>query len=215
MILSRHPTILLRSMCYAKIDKKSILWQSQSSSMVEVYVKLIKFFIRFLFAVVAFDKAIFERIEGFCYKTQRLIGWTNFTWLRLAWAFLGCALGIIAIFSPAQPESASFTEQCLTIAIPGLIFGMLGSCLETIRERESEELLAKGLANPLKEDFFVITFGRGCVMSILFFYPPLWLVVFVTLIITYLLQCDPLPPCDSKLRQWFQSLFLTPARIRQ
>jgi len=164
--------------------------------------------------IIHFDQRVLDSIEKFCHKTQRAIGWTNFTWLKLAWGLLGFTTGIIPMFFK-DSLGISFAEQLWFMGIFTISLGTLGSWMAAAMEETSKESLAKGLANPLKEVFAAVTICRVFfIVLALTGGPAIYLMGLTSLIITYLMQCNPLSPCDSKLKQWFQSLFLTPIPLR-
>ncbi|MDO8521241.1 MAG: hypothetical protein Q7S52_03945 [bacterium] len=168
---------------------------------------------KFFDAIIQFDQRVFGRIEKFCHKTQRTIGWTNFTLLRLVSMLFGCSVGITATLLGTS-QYTPFSEKLLMVLLYTFALGGLGFWAATVMKKHSEWLCTRGLANPLKEIFVAVTLCRMLfiVLSLLFW--QMSAAIFLGVIALYLMQCDPLPPCDSKLKQWFQSLFLTQIPIR-
>ena len=168
-------------------------------------------------AIVRFDNLVLGRIEKFCHKTQRTIGWTCFTWLRVACALFGLLFGAMGIYDEELllAHSMPLEEKMFSLGLFTVLFGLGGSVLATVLEKLVNTHLKNRVANPAKADSLIVVFRTSLMVSILV--TPIVVAGFYSFtgtIILYLMQCDPLPPCDSKLKQWFQSLFLTPAPIR-
>jgi hypothetical protein len=91
-------------------------------------------------------------------------------------------------------------------------------------ETEAYRRVAKGLRNPrrIRDAQLRIAF---LTLSVVLFYP-LWFayialhlrfvlltdaLIILTTVVLYVLACDPLPPCASRVREWFRGT--TPAQI--
>jgi hypothetical protein len=167
------------------------------------------------------DSAVLNFTEQLCRRFQVWTGRTN-VWL----AFQLTNLSIVMYFTWVAALyllSADVTLRVFVALFSGSVFFVLTrtifkSSIE-VSEAEAYRRVAKGLRNPrrLRDAQLRIAF---LTLSILLFYP-MWLVyttlhlrfglltealILLTTVVLYVLACDPLPPCTSKVREWLRGL---------
>lgn len=151
--------------------------------------------------MIGFDAAIIRFLEKFARKMQVLTGKTNFFFANACLAIIiGFVLsrGIFLLdFSLSDP-----------FVILGCIMMILFSSGE---EKDRLKLILKGVANPRKISSISISirFALIIIISLDLFQQYdrfAWIESFV-LLYEYLMACDPLPPCHSKVMEWVRGLF--------
>lgn len=157
------------------------------------------------------DAWIIDKLERFAHKWQRMTGLDCF-WLAKQTAILTSLVSVLFL-----PFSFS-TEGPLFHAIMFLFSAMLAGLCGTVRE-QCRAAQANGCCNRLKR-----TIQLERIMLTL-----LWVVVIVgaiagrdasfrklitsltlVLLLTYFISLDPLPPCESKVKQWIKGLRVKP-----
>jgi len=171
------------------------------------------------------DSAVLNLVERLCRRFQVWTGRTN-VWL----AFQLTNLSVIVYFISVAGLywlSGDLALRVFVACFCGGVFFMLTRTVfrTSIEAAESEAYrrAAKGLRNPrrIRDAQLRIAF---LTLSIVLSYP-LWFayrllhlrfipllaaLVVLTTVILYVLASDPLPPCASKVREWFRGL--VPAR---
>lgn len=169
------------------------------------------------------DAWIIGKFESACHKIQLLTGKTNFFITAVVHAILVFVIILIIPRIHGYPYIRVFLYL--------LIFFGLGyiSHLWKYEEEQAFNRLAKGQANPLKlkygDRLFDLIVFLGCVYSssllhILGLHSALVNLVLIaiglSLTTRYLRACDPLPPCNSKIKDSLKHLlnrFSLPALI--
>lgn len=171
------------------------------------------------------DSAVLDLTERICRRFQTWTGRTN-VWL----AFHLTNLSIVLYFVWVTVLYVLSGDVALRVFVGlfcgGVFFMLPRTVLRTSiegAEAEAYRRVAKGLRNPrrLRDAQLRIAF---LTLSILLSYP-LWLayitlhvrfallteaLILLTTIVLYLLACDPLPPCASRVGVWLRGL--VPAR---
>jgi hypothetical protein len=185
------------------------------------------------FQMTYIDSAILDATEWFCRRFQVLTGRTN-VWLAIQFT----NLSIIVYFVWAAGVFLWVRDPGLRIALGLFCAGVLYALTQTVfkvsieaYERSAYHRVAKGLRNPrrVRDALLRIPF---LTLSLVLFYPTRFIyvhliewalprasvhiaalsyfLVVLTTVVLYLLACDPLPPCSSKVRAWLRGL--SPAR---
>jgi hypothetical protein len=167
------------------------------------------------------DAAVLNFTERICRWFQTWTGRTN-VWL----AFQLTNLSIVMYFTWVAGLyllSADVTVRAFVALFCGSVFFVLTRTIFKVpielSEAEAYRRVSKGLRNPrrLRDAQLRIAF---LTLSVVLLYP-LWFVyatlgvrmgvmtealIVLTTIVLYVLACDPLPPCTSKLREWVRAL---------
>jgi hypothetical protein len=165
------------------------------------------------------DSAILNLTERLCRRFQILTGRTN-VWL----AFQLTNLSIVVYFvwvGGLYALSVDVTLRLFVALFCGSVLFMLTRTLFKVSIESSEaaayQRVARGLRNPrrIRDAQLRIAF---LTLSVVLSYP-LWFVyhnghqpfvvltgalIILTTLVLYLLACDPLPPCASKVREWLR-----------
>ena len=171
------------------------------------------------------DSAVLDLTERLCRRFQTWTGRTN-VWL----AFQLTNLSIVMYFTWVAGLyllSADVTLRVFVALFCGSVFFVLTRTIFKspieMAEAEAYRRVAKGLRNPrrLRDAQLRIAF---LTLSIVLF-GPMWFVyttlrlrfglltealIVLTTVVLYVLACDPLPPCASKVREWLRGM--APAR---
>lgn len=164
------------------------------------------------------DGALLYLVEGLCHRIQRLTGRTN-VWL----AFQFTNLSIVIYFVWAVQwflRGPRLIRPGLAIFFVLLVYGLTQSVFRTpieAIEASAYNRVARGLRNPRRVRDLML---RVLFLALTMFLAGPFLIAFVTLriqivllgyslivlttVVLYLLACDPLPPCESRIREWFQ-----------
>ena len=167
------------------------------------------------------DSVVLNFTERLCRRFQTWTGRTN-VWL----AFQLTNLSIVMYFTWVAALyllSADVTLRVFVVLFCGSVFLVLTrtifkSPIEA-SEAEAYRRVAKGLRNPrrLRDAQLRIAF---LTLSIVLFYP-MWFVyttlrlrfglltealIVLTTVVLYVIACDPLPPCASKVREWLRGM---------
>jgi hypothetical protein len=171
------------------------------------------------------DSVLLNLIERSCRRFQLLTGRTN-VWLAIQLTNL--SIIVYFVWAVMISSIADTTTRTLIILF---CCGLLYVLTQTLFKEpiESYELnayrrVAKGFRNPrrvrdalLRISFLTLTFVLG--YPIFFVYSKLHLnfvlltytLIVLTTVVLYLLACDPLPPCSSKVKQLIRGL--VPSRL--
>jgi hypothetical protein len=171
------------------------------------------------------DAAILDLVELVCQRLQMLTGRTN-VWF----AFQLTNLSVVVYFiwvTRLYLLTADVVLRVFVMMFCGGVFFVLTRIMFKVpiefSEAEAYRRVSKGLRNPrrmrdaqLRIAFLTLTIVLGY---------PLWLafrtlharfilltdaLILLTTILLYVLACDPLPPCSSKVMDWLRGL--VPAR---
>jgi hypothetical protein len=172
--------------------------------------------------MTAVDASILDAIEWLCRRFQLLTGRSN-VWLAVQFTNLSIVLYFawtVASFwgSPVVPRAV------LALFCGGLLYVLTQTVLlEPVEayEQSAYRRVAKGLRNPrrLRDAPLRISFLG---MSVMLFYPMLlvyrtlghrtvavgYFLLVLTTLVLYVLACDPLPPCEGRMRSWIAALAL-------
>jgi len=169
--------------------------------------------------VTGIDAALLNFTERVCRRLQILTGRTN-VWL----AFQLTNLSVIVYFVWAVAYFQRLTSSArIVVGVScGLIVYMLSQTVfkESIdmAEQYAYRRVAKGLRNPrrLRDAPLRLSF---LTLSVVLLYPLLlvpflrvafaflsYSLVLLTTALLYVLSCDPLPPCTSKVKEWLKRL---------
>jgi len=171
------------------------------------------------------DAAVLNLTERICRRFQLWTGRTN-VWLAFQLTNLSIVLYFIWV-TVLYLLSGDLALRIFVALFCGVVFFMLPktvfrTSIETA-ENEAYRRVAKGLRNPrrIRDAQLRIAF---LTLSLLLSYP-LWLayvtlrvrfvlltdaLIILTTVVLYVLACDPLPPCPSKVKVWLRGL--VPAR---
>ncbi len=180
------------------------------------------------------DSAILDATEWFCRRFQVLTGRTN-VWLAIQFT----NLSIIVYFVWAAGVFLWVGDPGLRVALGLFCVGVLYALTQTVfkvsieaYEKSAYHRVAKGFRNPrrVRDALLRISF---LTLSLVLFYPTRFVYIHViewalprasvhiamlsyslivlTTVVLYLLACDPLPPCSSKVRAWLRGM--SPARL--
>ena len=172
------------------------------------------------------DSAVLDFTERMCRQFQAWTGRTN-VWL----AFQLTNLSIVVYFiwvAGLYFASGNLALRVFVAVFCGAVFFALTRTIFKVpieaSETEAYRRVAKGLRNPrrIRDAQLRIAF---LTLSVVLFYP-LWFayitlhlrfvlltdaLIILTTVILYVLACDPLPPCASRVREWFRGA--APARV--
>ena len=171
------------------------------------------------------DAAVLNLTERICRRFQLWTGRTN-VWLTFQLTNLSIVLYFIWV-TVLYLLSGDLALRIFVALFCGVVFFMLPktvfrTSIETA-ESEAYRRVAKGLRNPrrIRDAQLRIAF---LTLSLLLSYP-LWLayvtlrvrfvlltdvLIILTTVVLYVLACDPLPPCSSRVKVWLRGL--VPAR---
>src|SRR3984893_14710351 len=166
------------------------------------------------------DSAVLDLTERMCCRLQVWTGRTN-VWL----AFQLTNLSIVVYFIWAAGlylVSGNLALRVFVAVFCGAVFVALTRTIFKVpietSETEAYRRVAKGLRNPrrirdaqLRIAF--LTLSGVLSFPLLVAYLPLHLrlvllaeaLIILTTVVLYILACDPLPPCASKVREWLHS----------
>jgi hypothetical protein len=171
------------------------------------------------------DAAILDLVELICQRLQMLTGRTN-VWF----AFQLTNLSVVVYFmwiTRLYMLTADLVLRVFVTMFCGGVFFVLTRIMFKVpvefSEAEAYRRVSKGLRNPrrVRDAQLRIAF---LTLSIVLGYP-LWLafrtlhirfilwtdaLILLTTVLLYVLACDPLPPCTSKVMDWLRGL--VPAR---
>ncbi len=167
-------------------------------------------------AMTVVDGAILHVVEGLCHRFQRLTGRTN-VWLALQLT----NLSIVIYFVWAVQwfvRGPSGLRVGLGVFFVLLLYGLTQSVFRTpieSIEASAYNRVARGLRNPRRVRDMLL---RVLFLALSVFLAGPFFLVFVTLqiqimllgyslivlttIVLYLLACDPLPPCEGRVKEW-------------
>jgi hypothetical protein len=171
------------------------------------------------------DTAVLNLTEWICHRFQTLTGRTN-VWLAFQLTNLSIVLYFIWVAVLYLLSGDLALRVFVGLFCGGVFFVLTRTLFKTsIESAESEAYrrVARGLRNPrrLRDAQLRIAF---LTLSIVLSYP-LWLafvtlhvrfvlltdaLIILTTAILYVLACDPMPPCTSKVMVWLRGL--VPAR---
>lgn len=171
------------------------------------------------------DAAILNVTERICRRFQTWTGRTN-VWLAFHLTNLSIVLYFIWVAVLYLLSGSVALRVFVGLFCGGVFFMLTRTVFRTsieFAESEAYRRVAKGLRNPrrIRDAQLRIAFFT---LSIFLSYP-LWLayvtlhvrfvlltdaLILLTTIVLYVLACDPLPPCTSKVKVWLRSLL--PAR---
>jgi hypothetical protein len=171
------------------------------------------------------DTAVLNLTEWICHRFQTLTGRTN-VWLAFQLTNLSIVLYFIWVAVLYLLSGDLALRMFVGLFCGGVFFVLTRTVFNTsIESAESEAYrrVARGLRNPrrLRDAQLRIAF---LTLSIVLSYP-LWLayvtlrvrfvlltdaLIILTTTILYVLACDPMPPCTSKVMVWLRGL--VPAR---
>ena len=171
------------------------------------------------------DSAILNLTERICRRFQMLTGRTN-VWL----AFQLTNLSIVVYFvwvAGLYLLSVDLTLRVFVALFCGSVLFMLTRTLFKVSIEASEaaayQRVARGLRNPrrlrdaqLRIAFLTLSVVLSLPLSIAYLAGQVRFIVLtealiiLTTLVLYLLACDPLPPCASKVREWLRGT--APAR---
>ena len=163
------------------------------------------------------DAWLIAQFERFSHWTQQWLGWTNYTWARLA--TLGFVVAVVGSYFAGE-------QRLMGFFIWDLITGFLIGLFSIAEEQRASSRLRERVANPIKASKVGHMLRFLFVMIVLIRFIPLAIMPFGTLpdghwtvghalpllrglCITcslFFLSCDPLPPGTSKIRQWLNSV---------
>jgi hypothetical protein len=167
------------------------------------------------------DAAVLDFTERLCRRFQTWTGRTN-VWL----AFQLTNLSIVMYFTWVAALyllSADVTVRVFVALFCGSVFFVLTRTIFKspieVSEAEAYRRVAKGLRNPRRRRDAQLRISF-LTLSIVLLYP-MWFVystlrlrfglltealIVLTTIVLYVLACDPLPPCASKVREWLRAV---------
>jgi hypothetical protein len=172
------------------------------------------------------DTAVLNLTEWICRRFQTATGRTN-VWLAFQLTNLSIVLYFIWVAVLYLLSGDLALRMFVGLFGGGVFFVLTRTVFRTsieTAETEAYRRAAKGLRNPrrLRDAQLRIAF---LTLSIVLSYP-MWLayvtlrvrfapltyaLIILTTIVLYVLACDPLPPCVSKIRVWLRAL--APARL--
>lgn len=180
------------------------------------------------------DRALISSIENMCHRIQRYIGRTNY-WIAGKVATLAALIIVILIFSSYRGGHSLFVSKgtlgaiIIITVVPNLLYYALVGWKTD--EGEAFDRLQDGLSNPQKSDFLgrllrticLIWLGAACILSVALivhrFLSTSMLMSAEEILVqisqfalstlfvahSFLVACDPLPPCLGSLQEHFQS----------
>jgi len=171
------------------------------------------------------DAAILDFVEVICQRLQVLTGRTN-VWFAFQLTNLSVVVYFIWVLRLYQ-LSGDLVLRVFVMMFCGGVFFVLTRIMFKVpvefSEAEAYRRVAKGLRNPrrVRDAQLRIAF---LTLSVVLGYP-LWLafralharfilltdaLILLTTLLLYVLACDPVPPCTSKVSEWLRGL--VPAR---
>jgi len=185
--------------------------------------------------VTYIDSVLLNLTERTCRRFQLLTGRTN-VWLAIQFTNLSIVVyfvwaGVVYVLSGDAQMRTILGLFC------GVLFYALTQTIFKVPiesyENNAYQRVAKGYRNPrrvrdarLRISFLTFALMLAAMAPSLLLAPPTlqayialhWNVallgislIVLTIVVLYLLACDPLPPCPGKVRQWIQSL--VPSRV--
>jgi hypothetical protein len=171
------------------------------------------------------DSAVLNFTERMCRRFQTWTGRTN-VWLAFQLTNLSIVVYFIWVANLYWLSGDEVLRTFVALFCGGVFFALTRTIFRTpieASEIEAYRRVAKGLRNPrrIRDAQLRIAF---LTLSIVLSYP-LWFayitlhvrfvllteaLIILTTMILYLLACDPLPPCTSKVKVWLREL--VPAR---
>jgi hypothetical protein len=170
------------------------------------------------------DSLILDATEWSCRRFQVLTGRTN-VWLAMQ--LTNVSIIIYFVWAALYFWNTDTTVRTFVgIFCGGLIYALTQTIFKvSIEEYENSAYrrVAKGLRNPrrlrdapLRMSFLVLAVVAWLMLGVLLSYPILfvyvrlqihllvlsYLLIVLTLLLLYLLACDPLPPCAGKVTEW-------------
>jgi hypothetical protein len=174
------------------------------------------------------DAAILDLMELICQRLQVLTGRTN-VWFAFQLTNLSVVLYFIWV-TRLYLLTADLVLRVFVMMFCGGVFFVMTRIMFKVpiefSEAEAYRRVAKGLRNPrrVRDAQLRIAFLTLLTLSIVLGFP-LWLafrtlharfilwtdaLILLTTVLLYVLACDPLPPCTSKVMDWLRGL--VPAR---
>lgn len=169
------------------------------------------------------DEVVLDLTEWVCRRFQVLTGRTN-VWLALQLTNL--SIIVYFIWAAVYIWSSNFATRIgLGVFCAGLFYVLTQTILrEPIEayEHNAYRRVAKGLRNPrrirdalLRISFLTMSIAYPLVFLSINVRPPIvilgYSLIVLTTIVLYLLACDPLPPCEGKVRVWLRGM--APSRV--
>jgi hypothetical protein len=171
------------------------------------------------------DSAVLNFTERMCRRFQTWTGRTN-VWLAFQLTNLSIVVYFIWVANLYWLSGDTMIRAFVALFCGGVFFALTRTIFRTpieTSEIEAYRRVAKGLRNPrrIRDAQLRIAF---LTLSIVLSYP-LWFayitlhvrfvllteaLIILTTVILYLLACDPLPPCTSRVKVWLREL--VPAR---
>src|SRR5215471_8198115 len=171
------------------------------------------------------DAAILDLVQLICQRLQVLTGRTN-VWFAFQLTNLSVVVYFIWVTRLYQLTADLVFRLFVTMFCGGVFFVLTRIMFKVpieFSEAEAYRRVSKGLRNPrrIRDAQLRIAF---LTLSIVLGYP-LWLafvtlhvrfalltdaLILLTTVLLYVLACDPLPPCASKVMDWLRGL--VPAR---
>ena len=167
------------------------------------------------------DSALLNLTERMCRRFQRWTGRTN-VWLAFQLTNLSIVVYFIWVGGFYMLSGSVALRVFVALFCGGVFFVLTRTVFRTsidLAESEAYRRVAKGLRNPrrIRDAQLRIAF---LTLSLMLSYP-LWLaylalhqrfillteaLIVLTTIVLYVLACDPLPPCTSKVTAWLRGL---------
>ena len=166
------------------------------------------------------DSMLLAAAESVCHRFQVLTGRTN-VWLAIQLTNLSVVVYFIWAGLFFWRIHSVFTRVFLGLFCSGVLYLLTETVFKVSiesYETSAYQRVSKGLRNPrrLRDGMLRMSFFTLCVMlayPVVFVYVNLhqsiilltYSLVVLTTVVLYLLACDPLPPCPSKLTEWVRS----------
>ena len=167
------------------------------------------------------DSAVLNVAELLCRRFQAWTGRTN-VWLAFQLTNLSVVVYFIWVGSLYVLSGDLAVRVFVAVFCGGVFFALTRTLFRTSiegAERDAYRRVARGLRNPrrVRDAPLRIAF---LTLSIVLTYP-LWFLyvtlrlrfvlltdalIILTTIVLYVLACDPLPPCEGRVRAWLRSL---------
>jgi hypothetical protein len=173
------------------------------------------------------DTAVLNLTEGICHRLQRLTGRTN-VWLAVQLTNLSIVIYFvwaIAHFWRSALPFRVFVDVFCGLLLYTMTQSIFKVSIETY-EASAYRRVSKGLRNPrrVRDGMLRILFLSLSIFLLgpfLFAYINLgiWIVmvmyslIVLTTIVLYVLACDPLPPCEGKVFEWFRRPAAAPVAL--
>lgn len=176
------------------------------------------------------DSALLDVIERLCRSFQTWTGQTN-VWLAFHLTNLSIVVYFVWIAGLYQLSGDVVLRVFIVLFCGGVLYVLTRTVFKTsieTSELEAYRRVAKGVRNPrrVRDAQLRIAF---LTLSVVLWYP-LWLtyttlhlqfglfteaLIVLTTAVLYVLACDPLPPCASRVRQWLSARSLVPLSVRR